>query len=141
MRRKMLGLYILLGFVMLQYQNCAAPSQDFGETEFEASSPVNSIDEIEVGQLFFPGNQMITSADALNIVGACGQSGSVISWDLRNQSGHLIDRGHSQCDQGSFIVELSDDLINHCGQDLSLSAALGVSAKAQSTLFADCDIM
>jgi len=143
MNYKGLFLYVCLGMITLSYQNCAAPSNDLSTPTpaLEASSGENDvIDHIDTGEVFFPEKTMYVSTsqeEAMDVLGVCEQTGSIISWTLRTSDGLLVERGRSQCDRGSFAVELDEGWKAECG-DLELKAALGAKASSQVTLVTDC---
>ena len=139
--RKSFIVYFLFGLILIQYQNCAQNSQDL-ESSVSVDSSVDVIDQVEVGAVYFPQNKVTASEqdESVSVIGTCDQSGAIISWTLKNQDGSLIERGHSECDTGSFIVELSDEWKNFCDENLILKASLGAKASSVTEVEPQCGI-
>jgi len=147
MNYKLILFYVVLGILILQYQNCAPNaaelageySEDYSEEYPEADSERSVINQVQVGEIFFP--QKAYKVDASNSVskisGICEQEGSMISWTLRTEEGQLMERGLVQCDRGSFQVELSEEAMHQC-EDLNLKAALGAKASSEMIIVGDC---
>jgi hypothetical protein len=143
LRYKLYALHIVLGLALVQYQNCA-PSSETLETSLSAEptapSLVSGIDQVYVGDISFPQRKIAAFMNENVVVtGVCAQSGSLISWSLRNSQDVVIDRGLAECDLGSFDVVLSDSWENYCDQDLELQAALGAKASSDTLIEAYCD--
>lgn len=142
MKLKPIGIFLILGLMMVQYQNCA-PAQNFNQEE--VAGEVDKIDTVDVGQIYFPPPQTKVAAasasEALHVVGGCEQTGSIISWSLRTQEGQLIDRGNASCDRGTFEVELSSEWGNFCDENLVLKASLGAKASTTTTIIPECDFI
>ncbi len=143
LRYKLYALYILLGFTLVQYQNCAPSSETLDSSlqiEDAGATPVDSIDQVNVGAISFAQNKVSAFLDQnVVVMGVCGQSGSLISWTLVNANGEFIERGLAECDTGSFEVALSDSWQSYCDQDLSLKAALGAKATSETVVEAYCE--
>ena len=146
MKTKGLVPFLLLGLVLLQYQNCAQPGQNFDQDievqEVSSEDGVNSaINPVEVGGVYFPQEKVVASGDEeqVSVVGACDQSGALISWTLKNRDGSLIERGLSECDQGSFVIDLSDEWQKHCDDSLYLKASLGAKASSETEVEPLCE--
>lgn len=132
----MIFIYILLGVVLTQYQNCAPSAQVL---EQEVGLPVTGIDRVNLGAISFPQQKVQAyQQDALSVSGVCDQSGALISWQLRDSLGQLIERGLAECELGVFTVELSDDWKGYCGDDLELQAFLGAKASSQTQVEPIC---
>ena len=144
MKIKSLFLFILLGFVLLQYQNCAAPAENFDQefVETPEQDGVNSvINQVEVGGVYFPQEKVQASSldESVRVIGTCDQSGALIGWTLKNKDGSLIERGLSECDTGAFEIELSDEWQNHCDESLYLKASLGADASSEMEVEPICN--
>lgn len=145
MNKKALGLFILLGFVLLQYQNCAQSPQDLEADS--VSLPIDGvndgIDQVDVGGVYFPQTKVTASEEeeSVQVIGACDQSGAIISWTLKNQDGSLIERGLSDCETGSFVIELSDEWKNFCDEKLFLKASLGAKASSETEVDPKCETL
>lgn len=139
--RKSLIVYFLFGLILVQYQNCAQNTQELGSS-VSNDSTVDVIDHVDAGAVFFPQTKVTAheADDEVSVVGACDQSGAIISWTLKSQDGSLIERGHSECDTGSFIVELSDEWKKFCDENLILKASLGAKASSETEVEPNCGI-
>ncbi|MCB0377722.1 MAG: hypothetical protein KDD33_04455 [Bdellovibrionales bacterium] len=142
MKHKHIILYVLLGLLMMQYQNCASPSQEFmQDANVDVNDSATGIDEVNVGRVFFPQEKVTATQDSpVVVIGACDQSGAMIGWTLKSQDGELIERGLSECDQGAFEIELSDQWLNYCQESLILKAALGAKASSETLVDPQCNI-
>ena len=145
MNKKALAIFVLLGFVMLQYQNCAESPQNFDQESIvdQQDGSNDVIDQVDVGSVYFPQSK-VTASDAeerVVVVGACDQSGAILSWTLKNKEGSLIERGLSDCEKGSFVIELSDEWKNFCDENLVLKASLGVKASSETEVEPQCSII
>ena len=130
--------YLLLGLVLVQYQNCAPSNENLDSPTIAASAP-GVIDQISVGEISFAQSKVPAFMDQNVIIfGVCDQTGSLISWTLSDQNGDFIERGLSECDRGSFEVNLSDQWKNFCNETLSLKAALGTKASSETLVEANC---
>ena len=141
MKSKRLGVYILFGFIMLHYQNCAPPAQDFTSEDNFASDQVSVIDEIQAGQVFFPQTKVSAhnASGPVAVIGTCDQAGALIGWRLQSSSGDIIERGLAECETGSFVVELSNEWQNFCNETLTLTAALGAKATSTTEVIPECE--
>lgn len=140
MSRKISVAYILMGFLMVQYQNCA-PQTGGLDQQFEVAqdAQVDVIDRVMVGDISFPQSKLQASAiESVKAHGVCAQSGALIAWKLTEPSGEAIEQGLAECDQGVFVVSLSEGWKSHCDQDLLLKASLGAKASSQMTLETFC---
>jgi hypothetical protein len=140
---KLIVLYVLLGFIMVQYQNCA-PGQNFDQN-FELadglSHGVDAINPIRIGEISFV-QEKLSLADREETVearGLCEQSGSIISWQLVDDQGAAIDRGLSECDQGIFVVSLGEGWKSFCDETFVLEAKLGAKASSRMLVEALCN--
>lgn len=145
MNKKGIAIFILLGFVMLQYQNCAESPQDFDDgSSVSTSDGVNDvIDHVDVGSVYFPQSK-VTASDAeefVQVIGTCDQSGAILSWTLKNKDGSLVERGLSDCDKGSFVIELGDEWKNHCDENLVLKAYLGAKSSSETEVETQCNVI
>jgi hypothetical protein len=143
MNKKGIVLFILFGFIMMQYQNCAPPAQNFDDSSSvsEADDINTGIDSVDVGGVYFP-QEKVTASDegeAVQVIGACDQTGALISWTLKSQDGSLIERGLAECDTGSFNVELSDEWKKFCDESLYLKASLGAKASSETEVEPICN--
>lgn len=138
MRYRLYFTYLIFGFVLVQYQNCA-PSSEVLDAQASIEEPglADGIDQVSVGQISFVEKQIVASPvdGQVNVLGLCDHSGALISWQLKNDQGNAVERGLSECSLGTFEVALSED---SCEQgELMLQAALG--AKAHSEVSVACD--
>lgn len=149
MRLKGLLTYLFLGLLIVQYQNCAPNVADLeGDSALSNISDPNDvsggsvsvINTVEVGGVFFPQKafQMAESSEVRDVVGVCEQDGALISWTLRTEDGLLVDRGLSECERGSFAVQLYDVDMEDC-KTMNLKAALGAKASSEITVISSCD--
>ena len=135
MSRKAIFIYLGIGFILLNFQNCAQTSEEFNE----GASFVSSIDPVDVGALSFPKEKLLAYSDQSNhFNGLCEQSGALIRWSLETPSGDLIEGGLAECDQGVFSVSLGDQWLHHCDQDLFLQAQLGAKASSKTLVETVC---
>ncbi|MEM7646590.1 MAG: hypothetical protein AAF203_06760 [Pseudomonadota bacterium] len=139
MRKKLLAAYLFMGLLLLQFQNCAQTAENFDQ-ELETGSPVDVIDQVNVGDISFPQNKVSAYVDQQNVViGVCDQSGALISWKLMDEEGELVERGLAECQQGAFEVALGDGLEGHCDENLELRAALGAKASSKTEVETYCE--
>lgn len=122
---------------MIQYQNCA-PAQNF-DPDFEVASNVGVIDNIDVGAISFPQEKLsINFEDQVEALGICEQTDAIISWNLTDRGGSVIERGFAECDKGVFVVSLGDEWKKSCDDILILKAALGAKASSEIRLETIC---
>jgi hypothetical protein len=137
--RKVSIAYILLGFMMVQYQNCAPQNGLDQQFEVAQEGHVSVINRIEAGDISFPQSKLQASAaEVVEARGVCAQTGALIAWKLVEPSGEAIEQGLAECDQGIFVVSLSENRRSFCDQDLLLKANLGAKASSQMTLETLC---
>lgn len=132
----MISIYILLGVVLTQYQNCAPSAEVLNQ---DTGLPVTGIDQVSVGEISFPQQKVLAfTNDQLIVSGVCDQAGALISWKLVDSSEGIIDRGLAECELGSFSVDLTDRWENYCGDELELRAFLGSKASSQTVIESNC---
>lgn len=123
---KNLGALGALGFIMLfQYQNCApAPG---GATSADVSRPVDVIDQVgSTSALRFTYSkvQVTNTSDSAVLDGECDRiaEGTIVGWDVQDDSGSSSSGGSVKCDRGRFKVELAPNQELECGKTYEVSA-------------------
>ena len=155
LRKRQLVLLFVLGFVLLQYQNCSSVpghlldsnvafagdgSMKRADMNDDGSQRVGVINPISVGAISFPQAEVSVEDQSLPLVllGVCEQNGSLIGWNLYKGE-TLMERGLAQCDLGSFEITVDQQWQDHCGEEtLRLSAALGAKASAKLEISVPC---
>ncbi len=140
-RKRLLMFYALLGFAMMQYQNCAPTTQNFDDPiETVGTEPVDVIDPIATGDISFQQSKVSAFAnDELTVHGLCQDAGAYIGWKLLDLDGNVVERGLAECDLGAFEIQFTGKWKSFCDEDLILQAALGAKSKSQTIIETLCD--
>ncbi len=150
------GLFILItSFMgMIQYQNCAQPVNQAGNSSDPAyvASPIagsnnNAIISQNSGQaqMMFAVTSVVLNSDSnvLRPGGICSlpKDASLIQWQLTEDSENalVVFQGSEACEHGSFYVNLNSQIPNlECEKSYSLSASLSNDGTAQMSIIKHC---
>ena len=141
---RVLGIFLLLSGVLINYQNCGQSHGAAGPAAKAANDggSVDIIDQNITGGLSFVDSKVTLSASDQNLKasGLCSadQDGALISWKVYDGE-DVVAEGKALCDKSLFNVEISDANDVACGANLHLEAALGAKAKAELAISKNCN--
>lgn len=136
---KILGIFLSLSIVLLNYQNCGSKGGAGTATAAGENSIINPV--IAGGISFVQTKATVNASDTeLAIDGLCSQeqSGGLIGWQALDQAGDVVASGKSLCDKGGFEVLFAGVENLACGSNLKLKAAFGSKSKTELTIEKNC---
>jgi hypothetical protein len=126
-----LGLVLALG-----HQNCAPATMSLDESDSDASSPVDTIDNVSrdtAVSFNFKAVELGSELEEVSLKGICSlsQDGAVLGWEVRKESdvsgeGEFFASGLANCQNGQFAVELAPAQELECDQAYRVHAQLGI---------------
>jgi hypothetical protein len=145
---RVIGIFISLTLILLQYQNCASSKGSSLDATDEAaivdgSDDRHVINEVNTGGIqFLQSKTILTASDQnLSAYGSCAveQQDGKLSWQLLDDQGNLLFKGSALCDKGIFEVRFEgvDDLA--CDANLTLKAYFGAQAKTETLINKKCN--
>jgi len=142
---RVLGIFLLLSGVLINYQNCGQSHGSSGAAAKAADGGSGSVDIIDqniTGGLSFVDSKVTlhSSDQNLKASGLCSadQDGALIAWKVYDGD-EVVAEGKALCDQSVFNVEISDAGDVACGANLELKAALGAKASAELAISKVCN--
>ncbi len=137
---KILGIFLSLSLVLLNYQNCGSKG---GAADGDAAAATEGIiNPVNVGGIAFVQEKAtVSSADTeLAINGLCSkeQAGGLIGWQALDESDVVVASGKSLCDRGAFEVLFVGVENLACGAKLNLKAAFGSKSKTELVIEKQC---
>lgn len=137
---KSFGLFIIMGLVLLNYQNCGS-SKNLTDTS-SADGDMGIINPVVTGGISFVQEKATVSASdtELAINGLCSQeqSGGLIGWKALDESNNVMLEGKSLCDRGSFEVLFAGIENLSCGSQITLKAFFGSKSKSELLIEKKC---
>lgn len=137
---KILGIFLSLSIVLLNYQNCGSSKGAAGTaTIADENSIINPV--VAGGIAFVQTKATVNASDTeLAVDGLCSkeQSGGLIGWQALDDSGDVVASGKSLCDKGAFEVLFAGVENLACGSNLTLKAAFGSKSKTELTIEKKC---
>lgn len=139
---KVLGIFLTLSLVLLNYQNCGSSKGGGGETATAVDGDNSIINPVVTGGISFVQTKATVSASdtELAIDGLCSQeqAGALIGWQAFDDLGDVVASGKSLCDKGAFEVLFAGVENLACGSNLTLKAAFGAKSKTELIIEKKC---
>lgn len=143
---KILGIFVVLSFVLFNYQNCGSSKGAMNSTG-DSNDPaqgatMNIIDPVLAGGINFAQSKAVVGASdtELSANGLCSQeqNGAFIGWQVIDEQNQVMASGKSLCDQGVFEVTFTGVDSLACGAKLTLKAAFGAKSKSEMAIDKNC---
>jgi hypothetical protein len=139
---KLLGIFLVLGAVLLNYQNCGSKGASSASVETADGGEMGIINPVIAGGINFTQSKAVVSASdtELAVDGLCSkeQSGALIGWQLRDDNANIVSAGRSLCDKGAFEVVFAGVQSLACGASMTLVATFGSKAKSEIAIEKNC---
>lgn len=143
---KLLSIFLILGGVLMHYQNCSQNSKSLDAQQnsenLNSDPTMRIINPVETGGIqFLESKTQLASTDQSFIAyGLCSaeQQGALLSWKLFDANENLISKGKSLCDKGAFEVVYQEAGSLPCDSALKLSAYFGSSVSADLSVSKSC---
>lgn len=140
---KILGIFLSLSLVLLNYQNCGSKGGAANADATAAGADVGIINPVNTGGISFVQEKAtVSSSDTeLAINGLCSkeQSGGQIGWKAVDESDVVVASGKSLCDRGAFEVLFVGVENLSCGAKLNLIAAFGSKSRSELVIEKKCN--
>ncbi|MCC6138815.1 MAG: hypothetical protein IT287_09290 [Bdellovibrionaceae bacterium] len=137
---KILGIFVSLSLVLLNYQNCGSSKGADGAPA--AGADMGIINPVVAGGISFVQTKAtVNAADTeLAIDGLCSkeQSGGMIGWQALDEEQTVVASGKSLCEKGGFEVLFAGVENLACGSKLTLKAAFGSKSKSELEIEKNC---